>query len=253
MRIVWALLAVVLSFGAVRPAAAEAVGLELLLAIDASASVTRGGLEFQLRGHAAAFRDPAVVEAAAAVGTAVALAAFSGPRTLTVLVPWTVVKDAAGAEAFAARVLAVSRDVPADSTALGGAIDAAADLFDGNGIEAPRRVIDLVSNGFNNAGPDPAAARDRAAARGITVNALAILDEFPWLEGYYRDHVIGGPGAFVMTAMDRDSFADALKRKLILEMVGTPSPRTDVAVLTSMHARPILPVPFPPPDHPVRP
>lgn len=38
--------------------AGRSVDLELVLAVDASGSITTGALEFQLRGHAAAFRDP---------------------------------------------------------------------------------------------------------------------------------------------------------------------------------------------------
>ncbi|MGQ9367199.1 DUF1194 domain-containing protein [Azospirillum sp. A39] len=206
--------------------------LELVLAVDGSASITSGALEFQLRGHAAALRDPSVIDAVAASGgIAVTLVAFSGPRSLKVLVPWTVVRDGAAAEAFAARVLAAPRGFKADSTALGSAIDEAAALFADNGIEAPRRTIDIVSNGFCNAGGDPAAARDRAAAQGITVNALAILDEFPWLEDYYRENVIGGPSAFVHTAMDRETFVEALRRKLVMEIAGAGTALTRVAGL----------------------
>lgn len=208
--------------------AGERVGLELVLAVDASASISGGALEFELRGHAAAIRDPAVVEAARSTVIAVTLAVFSGPHSLKVLVPWTIIRGAAEAEAFAAAILAAPREELAGATALGSAIEDAARRFDGNGIEAPRRVIDIVSNGFSNAGLDPAIARDRAVKRGITVNALAILDEYPWLEGYYAESVIGGPGAFVHTAMDKDSFVDALKRKLVTEIASLP-PTTPVS------------------------
>lgn len=200
----------------------ERVGLELVLAVDASASISGGALEFELRGHAAAIRDPVVVEAARSTVIAVTLAVFSGPHSLKVLVPWTIIRGEADAEAFAAAILAAPREELAGATALGSAIEEAARRFDGNGIDAPKRVIDIVSNGFSNAGIDPAIARDRAVKRGITVNALAILDEYPWLEGYYAESVIGGPGAFVHTAMDKDSFVDALKRKLVTEIVSLP-------------------------------
>lgn len=201
------------------------VGLELVLAVDASASISSGALEFELRGHAAAIRDPAVIQAAGHTVIAATLAVFSGPHTLRVLVPWTVIRDEAGAEAFAAAILAAPREDLAGATALGSAVEMAALLFDGNGIDAPRRVIDIVSNGFSNAGLDPAIARDRAVKRGITVNALAILDEYPWLEEYYAGSVIGGLGAFVHTAMDKDSFVDALKRKLVTEIAALPGTR----------------------------
>lgn len=199
------------------------------MAIDASASVTTGGMEFQLRGHAAALRDPAVQSTASAGGMAATVVAFSGPRVVHVLVPWTVMRDDVAVSAFADRVEAANREIPADSTALGAIIDAAANMFADNGIVAGRKVLDIVSNGFCNAGVAPSAARDRAVAAGITINALAILDEFAWLEDYYREEVVGGFGGFVIAAMDRDSFTDALRRKLVQEVAGLPAATYAVA------------------------
>ena len=45
------------------------------------------------------------------------------------------------------------------------------------------------------------------------------------LEALYEERIIGGPGAFVVTAEDRASFAEAVKRKLILEISAIPGPR----------------------------
>ena len=87
---------------------------------------------------------------------------------------------------------------------------------------ARRRTIDISANGFSNAGIDPEVARDRAVARGITINALVILDEYDWLEAYFADAVIGGASAFVMTAEDRESFAASIFSKLLAEMAQSP-------------------------------
>ncbi len=203
------------------PAAAVA----LVLALDGSASITQGDLEFQLQGHAAAFRDPSVANALAAGGALVTLTVYSGPRTLKTLIPWTLVTSVEDAARFADRIDATPRGFQGDSTAIGGAINDALALFEQKPVKSaapPRKVIDLVSNGFSNSGLEPQVARDRAAARGVTVNGLAILDEFSWLEEYFEENVIGGPGAFVKSAMDRGSFIEALRQKLILEMVGAP-------------------------------
>ncbi|WP_051340482.1 DUF1194 domain-containing protein [Azospirillum halopraeferens] len=220
-----------------RAAPAPTVALELVMLVDGSASISTGALEFQLRGHAAAFRDPDVVAAiTAGGGVAVTLAAFAGPNSLKVLVPWRVAADAAGAEAFAAAIMTAPRTFKGGSTAIGSAIDAAVVLFDRSTARAARKAIDIVSNGFSNAGIDPAEARDRAVERDITINALAILDEYAWLEEYYRESVIGGFNAFVLTAMDRESFVDALRRKLILEIAGR-EPDTRVADLVDYSQR----------------
>ena len=213
------------------PAKEGQVGVALVLALDGSASITTGDLEFQLQGHAAAFRDPAVADALASAGTRVTLAAYSGPNSLKVLIPWTVLTKPEDAAGFADRIDALPRGFQGDSTAIGSAILEAAKLFDRGG-KAPRQVIDLVSNGFSNGGIAPAEARDRVTKRGIIVNGLAILDEFPWLEEYFEESVIGGPGSFVKSAMDKDSFVAALRQKLILEMVSLPDhmPRPSAAI-----------------------
>lgn len=206
-------------------------GVALVLALDGSASITTGDLEFQLQGHAAAFRDPAVAEALASAGTRVTLTAYSGPNSLRVLIPWTALDKPEDAGRFADRIDALPRGFQGDSTAIGSAILEAAKLFD-HGGKAPRQVIDLVSNGFSNSGIDPADARDRVTKRGIIVNGLAILDEFPWLEEYFDESVIGGPGSFVKSAMDKDSFVAALRQKLILEMVALPDQMPSLSVAT---------------------
>ncbi|WP_152613682.1 DUF1194 domain-containing protein, partial [Inquilinus limosus] len=107
----------------------------------------------------------------------------------------------------------------AGSTAIGSAVLDALELFKGSGFDSPRQTIDIVSNGFSNAGIDPTLARDAAEAAHVTVNALVILDEYDWLEGYYRQQVIGGIGAFVRTAEGRDTFIQALIAKLVDEIV----------------------------------
>jgi hypothetical protein len=62
----------------------------------------------------------------------------------------------------------------------------------------------------------------------VVINGLAILCDRPCsgrpryenLEQAYADRLIGGPGSFVVTAEGRDSFAQAVRRKLILEIAG---------------------------------
>jgi Ca-activated chloride channel homolog len=198
------------------------VDLELVLTVDGSASVSGGVLEFQLRGHAAALKDQRVADALGSGphgAVAMTLLLYAGPGDAQVLVPWTRLSGAGEAADFADRILAASRPVRDGSTALGGAILAALPLFEGNGFEGTRRVVDLVSNGFSNSGPPVETARDAAAEEGVTVNGLAILDEFDWLEAYFAESVIGGPGAFVRTAETRASFAEAILFKMIDEIV----------------------------------
>lgn len=198
-----------------------AVDLELVLAVDASASVDDSLLDFQLSGHAAAFRDRSV-QAAIGGGArgriAVTLVSWSDPSDFQVLIPWTQVSDPDSAMAFAAAIDALPRRDFSGSTGIGAAMLNAANQFRFSGASSPRRVIDLVSNGFNNVGIQPEYARDRVIADGITINGLVILDEVAWLADYFAARVIGGPAAFVRVADDRRSFATAIREKLRWEI-----------------------------------
>jgi hypothetical protein len=122
----------------------------------------------------------------------------------------------------------------ADRTSISGAIEFAMGQFARAPYQSPRRTIDISGDGTNNAGRDVAIVRDEALAQGITINGLVILSETPlaWnpdhtnppggLDNYYRNNVIGGPGAFVMVAQDFNSFGQAIVKKMIAEMAQAP-------------------------------
>ena len=57
-------------------------------------------------------------------------------------------------------------------------------------------------------------------SQGITINALTILNEWPTLDSYFENNVVGGAGNFVMPANDYDDFAEAIYRKLLREITG---------------------------------
>ena len=207
----------------VGPAAAqEPVDLELLLAVDASGRVDAGEFDLQTRGLAAALRDPAVSAALAAcapAGAAVGLMQWSGRRQQVVAVGWTLLRDAASAQAFADAIVGAGRRVLGE-TAIAEALAFAIDQLERNRFAGARRVIDLSGDGAANAGGDPRELRDAAVALGITINGLAILNEAPVLDDYYAERVVGGPGAFTMVAKDYQDFADAILRKLLREIEG---------------------------------
>jgi Protein of unknown function (DUF1194) len=62
------------------------------------------------------------------------------------------------------------------------------------------------------------AARDEAVRAGIGINGLPILSIEPDLDDYYRDNVIGGPGAFMVPAASFETFGEAILKKLITEI-----------------------------------
>jgi hypothetical protein len=77
-------------------------------------------------------------------------------------------------------------------------------------------------------------------AKGVTINGLVILTKTltSWnpnhtnppggLANYYRNNVIGGPGAFVMVVENSSSFGDIIVQKLIAEIAqAVPQQRAD--------------------------
>jgi len=206
------------------PARAETLDLQLVLAVDASGSVSAERFALQKQGYAAAFRDPRLLRAiigGAHQRIAVAMVQWTGPRLQVLVVDWHEVRDAGSAAALAAKIEAAPRRLFGGGTSISGVIDYALGLFERGGQAGARRVIDISGDGANTSGRPVGIARDDAVAAGVTINGLPILAVEPDLDAHYRDAVIGGPGAF-MIAIDRyDQFAPAILRKLVSEIAGT--------------------------------
>ena len=202
-------------------APARGAALALVLAVDVSASITADAYVLQRDGIARAFAGRRLVEAVSTLpgGVDLLVLEWSDPGRIAVTVDWTRVGDATSAEKFAKAVRETRRSSNG-LTAIGSALLAAAAAFERLPEPAGRRVIDLSGDGMANIGPPPAAARDRIAAAGITINGLAILTEEPWLADYYRRNVIGGPTAFVVVVRTFGDFANAIERKLNNEVAG---------------------------------
>ncbi len=205
--------------------AAHAAVLAIVMAVDVSDSVTADSYILQRDGIARAFEDPRLLKAIAAApgGIEALVLEWSDPDKIAVSVDWTQIGDARSAAAFAAVVRATTRSSHG-LTAIGPALAAAATQFAHLPQPAARHVIDISGDGIANIGRAPDAVRDGVAKSGITINGLAILTQEPWLEDYYRHHVIGGAAAFVVAAHDLHSFADAMLRKLVQEVAGAPAP-----------------------------
>lgn len=207
------------------------VDLILALAVDVSRSIDAAEARLQREGYIAAFRDPEVIRAIRSGPhgrIAVSYFEWAGFGYAKVIAAWTLIDGAASAHAFA-DTLERNPPIPERRTSISDAIDFALPWLSKHDFVAHRRVVDISGDGPNNWGELVTVARDRAIRAGITINGLPILDEgggpysrfnIPNLDLYYRDCVIGGPGAFVVVAADFKDFARAIRRKLILEVAG---------------------------------
>jgi hypothetical protein len=193
----------------------------LVLAVDASGSVNQTRFELQRRGYAEAFRDSQVLNSIRGLSTgsiAVTMVQWTGLAMQVQVVPWMLVKDASSATAFADAIEAAPRQLFGGGTSLSGAIDHAMLLLPSAPYRGLKRVIDISGDGANNRGRDVREARDEAVRAGVIINGLPIVSIEPDLDKYYFDHVIGGPGSFIVPADSYDNFAKAIVRKLILEI-----------------------------------
>ena len=218
--------------------AAEKVDLLLVLAADVSRSVTGNKFKLQRDGYAAAIANPKVLEAIKGGRNgriAVMFIEWSGAGNQKVVIDWTLIDGPQAAHAFGTRLLEEPRAF-ADRTSISGGIDLAMAELAKAPFFSERQTFDVSGDGTNNSGRDVSLVRDEAVDKGIVINGLVILSDqpLPWnpdhthppggLAKYYRDHVTGGPGSFVMEARDFESFGDAVLKKMIAEIADASRP-----------------------------
>jgi len=205
-----------------QPAQAQKdVDLQLVLAVDASGSVDQVRFELQRQGYVAAFRHDrvlAAIRSGPSAAIAVTMVQWTGPTLQIQIVGWSRIGEPETAVAFADAIAAAPRQLFGGGTSISGAIDYASTLFAKSPFRARRRVIDVSGDGANNRGRPSSVARDEAVAAGLGINGLPILALEPDLDRYYYDHVIGGPGAFVVPAHSYETFGEAILKKLITEI-----------------------------------
>lgn len=230
MRIVLAFLACWLL--ASSPALSEELDLELVLLADATGSIDEQEIRFQRRGYAEAVTSAPVLNAISSNiygKIAVTYVEWADMFSQDVVVDWTVIDSQASAEDFAARLMAAPRRAYGRN-AIGAALLKGKELIDDNDFQGLRRVIDLSADSANNwNGPTIAEAREAVVSSGIVINGLAVLCRhcsgrpisYDLEDRFYRE-IIGGPAAFVVTADSAETFADAVRKKLILEIASRP-------------------------------
>ena len=213
--------------------AAEEVDLLLALAVDVSRSIDQQKFLLQRDGYVAAVSDRGVLDAIRSgphQKIALNFVEWSGTGAQKLLIDWTIIDGAASARRFGDQLVEFPRSF-ADRTSISGGIEFAAAQIARSPFTAVRHIVDVSGDGTNNAGRDVSGAREEVVAKGITINGLVILTpqgQFLFnadhtnppggLEKYYRDNVIGGPGAFVMVAEDFNAFGKAIIKKLIAEI-----------------------------------
>ncbi len=198
------------------------VNIELLLALDASASVDSKEFQLQMIGIAQAFRSPDVMQAVEnlkPLGVAVGVLQWGGPGESRMLIPFTRLESMRDAQAFGFVVGRGYRFIGATSTSIATAIEDGVAALEQNEFEGQRRVIDISGDGEDNSSYSLEAAKELARDHNVAINGLAIeSDERGTLTSYYNGNVISGVGSFVETANDFEDFERAIEAKLVREL-----------------------------------
>ncbi|MDA0865560.1 MAG: DUF1194 domain-containing protein [Cyanobacteria bacterium] len=247
--------------------AATFVTTELVLSVDASASVNGTEFNLQRQGYVNAFRDPELISLIEGSGSGIAVTLQYWSTTPAASLGWFHITDAASAESFAAAIEAAARPSSSFFTGIGtttniaGAINAAASLLTTNDFIGDRLVIDVSGDGRQNENATATdycgtsdfsaeclnlvtGARNAAVAKNITINGLPILTDIGNLDSYFQSYVIGGEDAFVQPASSFADFETALKTKVKREIsVGLPEPEPEPEPEPVVQ---IPPVPAPP-------
>jgi hypothetical protein len=85
------------------------------------------------------------------------------------------------------------------------------------------RIINIVGNGVDNVAEPAWLARDRAVAKGITVNGVALGPDRTLLD-YFKREVIGGPDSFALPADDSEHLVEVLAHKFMTEIAAANQP-----------------------------
>lgn len=202
--------------------------INIVTALDVSDSIDAQSIRIEIEGMAQAILAPEVLQAIrAGQHGRVGFAVFAwNEGAYPELVAWTIIRDDADAHIVSKQLRdvtpselspSVDRMVEPRMTDLSGAIDHAAALLLTAPYSADRMVLNVIGNGWDNVGEGPVAARDRLVGAGGTINGV-ILGEDPVLADYFRQNVIGGRGAFLITARDPGAITDVLARKFLRDV-----------------------------------
>lgn len=205
--------------------ARQAVGLELVLLVDASASVDDSEFRLQTDGLASAFSSDAVLSAIRSLadrGIAVCVIQWANQANQRKSIDWTLLYRDTDALLLARKITLMPRQIKGGHTAIGDALLFSLNEIQSSPYEGLRRVIDVSGDGRRNDGRLLSRARKEVLNHGITINGLAIVNELPLLAQYFSDQLIGGPGAFVIVARDYTDIARAMRIKLEHEIRSMP-------------------------------
>jgi hypothetical protein len=219
---------------AVQAQAAKSVDIAIVVSLDRSESIDADDARAQIDGLVFTLRHSRFRESVSSGWfgrIALTVITWSSFGRHEVILPWMQI---AGAGDAAAAATILELDYARQRIARHGtqtdvafAIEVGMNQLDTLPWEASKSVINVVADGISNIGRVAMADRDMALARGFTVNGLIMArgSAIEVISRYFRREVIGGPTSFLQVSASNEDFANAMLRKILLEMVRLRQPR----------------------------
>jgi hypothetical protein len=216
---------------------AKSVDIAIVVSLDRSESIDAEEARAQIDGLVFTLRHSRFRETVASGWfgrIALTVVTWSSFGRHEVILPWMQVAGAADADVAAAILeLDYARQRVArhgTQTDVAFAIEVGMNQLDILPWEAGKSVINVVADGISNIGRVAMADRNIAMARGFTVNGLIMArgSAIEVLSRYFRREVIGGPTSFLQVSASNEDFANAMLRKILLEMVRLHRPKASV-------------------------
>lgn len=223
------------------------VDTALVIAVDVSDSVDESRYALQMKGIAAALEDSGVISAIAGGDAGRILVTLVGwADSVEMLLPWQTLASAADAAGIAAKIRALPPR-RGEFTCMARMLEVLpVSVLSQMPARARRVVVDVSGDGIDNCAPRSASDRSRDAllASGATINGLPIIvagenevvgagayrapgwglgalgpdTDATTLDAWYAEHVIGGPGAFLLKAHGYEDFGRAFRMKFVTEI-----------------------------------
>ncbi len=243
-----------------RADADAAADTALVIAVDVSQSVDENRYKIQMDGIAAAFEDPSVIAAiTSGANGQILVTLVTWSDTAETALPWRLIRNKDDALSTAAAIRALPPR-SGEFTCMARMLRA---LQNGALLQIPmpaaRTVVDVSGDGIDNCDDTPATGieRDKIIAAGGVVNGLPIIvagenDEIvgsgayrkpgydinnlspdkdtTTLDTWYRKHVIGGRGAFIMPAQGLRRFRPGVPAEIRHRSQRARRPRRDAGL-----------------------
>lgn len=199
-------------------AAAAPVPVELVLAVDASGSINATNYALQRNAYLGVLGSSLITTD----GT-IAIGVIEFGFNVQTVFNLTVIDSVATKNSLLAAIAGMNRNgINTGATSIGSAINAAQAMLAGSNHANANQVIDVSTDGFNNAGDNVANAMNAANAAGTVVNCLGVGASASC--AFMNTAANVGLGGFSILAPDFESFEDALTRKIAQETGQVPEP-----------------------------